>query len=415
MAGNIFAAILMWVLLLGIHLPKQACGISNQGSTLPKTLYENTDVNAIVRTPVAIDVVHSTLYLSASTFEANYEQMLPNFRIYIYPRKHQDFGSPEWCSNRTFRELGKPVALFYESLVNSVFTTDDPEEAHLFFVPFFIDAMRISSSTRISRFLRRYIDGLRTEYPYWDRTLGADHFYVSCEGIDIDSSRSVVELKKNAIQVSCYPMSINGNGRFYPHKDINMPPIDSAAPGHKILNFKPSNRQPQTILAYCVNWPEAIPGLESTLEQWKTDPGFVVDPLVLEPSLYAQRLSSSRFCLNFFGVGGNPLFLIDAMTFGCIPVIISSSPFFDLPFQDVLNWQEFLVIVNMKQASKLKQLLQSIPEAQSQKMKSLAIEASKHLKWHSTPKPYDAFYSLMYQLWLRRHTIRYARQSKAYQ
>lgn len=415
MAWSIFAVILMWVLPLGVHLPKQACGISNQGSTLSNTLYENTDINANVRTLLSTDVVHSTLYLSASTFEANYEQMLPNFKIYIYPRKHQDFGSPEWCSNRTFRDLGKPVALFYESLVNSAFTTDDPEEANLFFVPFSIESLRLSSSTRISRFLRRYIDGLRTEYPYWNRTLGADHFYVSCEGIDVDSSRNVVELKKNAIQVSCYPLPVSGNGRFYPHKDINMPPIDSAVSGHTILNIKPHHRQSQTILAYCVNWPEAIPDFESTLALWKTDPGFVLESLVIEPSLYAQRLSSSRFCLIFFGGGGNPLFLLDALTFGCIPVIISSSPFFDLPFQDVLNWKEFLVIVNMRQARELKQLLQSIPEARSQKMKSLAKEASKHLKWHSTPRPYDAFYSLMYQLWLRRHTIRYARDSKAYQ
>lgn len=410
MAWRIFAAILISVLPLGIHHPKQAYGIDNQGSTIPNTLYENTDINANERTPLSTYAVHNTLYLSASIFEANYEQMLPNFKIFIYPRKHHDFGSPEWCSNRTFRDLDKPVTLFYESLVNSAFTTDDPEEAHLFFMPFSIDALRITSVTRTSRFLRRYIDGLRAEYPYWNRTLGADHFYVSCEGIDIDSSRNVVELKKNAIQVSCYPLPVSGNLRFYPHKDINMPPIDSAAPGHKILNFEPNRRQSQTILAYCVSWPEAFPDLESTLSLWKTDPGFLLDPLVVEPSLYVQRLSSSRFCLNFIGGGGNPLFLIDAMTFGCIPVIISSSPFFDLPFQDVLNWKEFLVIVNTRQVSKLKQLLQSIPEARSQKMKNLAKEASRHLKWHSTPRPYDAFYSIMYQLWLRRHTIRYAQE-----
>lgn len=410
MAWRIFVAILMSVLPLVIHLPRQVCGISNQGNTLPNTLYENTDIGVNERTLLSTDAVYNNLYLFASTFEANYEQMLSNFKIFIYPRKHHDFGSPEWCSNRTFRDISKPVAMFYESLLTSSFTTDDPEEAHLFFVPFSIDALRITSATHKSRFLRRYIDGLRIEYPYWNRTLGADHFYVSCEGIDIDSSRNVVELKKNSIQVSCYPLPISGNWRFYPHKDINMPSTDSAAPGHKILNFKPDQRQSQTFLAYCVNWPEAIPDLESTLSQWKTDPGFVLDPLLVEPSLYAQRLSSSRFCLNFVG-GGNPLFLIDALTFGCIPVIITSSPFFDLPFQDILNWKEFLVIVNMRQVSKLKQLLQSIPEARFRKMKSLAKEASKHLKWHSTPRPYDAFYSLMYQLWLRRHTIRYARQS----
>lgn len=225
-----------------------------------------------------------------------------------------------------------------------------------------------------------------------------------------DSSRSVVELKKNAIQISLYPLALSIGGtkaRFFPHKDISMPFAESGTDVHQTPKLQQSDGESRTILAYHVGAPV---GLGSVLQEWENDPDFILDSLLPEPYLYFQRLSSSRFCLNFVVDGGNSSTLVDALKFGCIPVIIAQGPLFDVPLQDILNWQEFVIIVNMRQVSNLKQTLERIPESQLQKMKILAMEASKHLKWHSTPQPYDAFYSLMYQLWLRRHTIRYARR-----
>jgi folylpolyglutamate synthase len=60
------------------------------------------------------------------------------------------------------------------------------------------------------------------EFPYWNRTLGADHFYVSCAGLGYESDRNLVELKKNSVQISCFPTT---EGRFVPHKDITFPPL----------------------------------------------------------------------------------------------------------------------------------------------------------------------------------------------
>lgn len=42
-----------------------------------------------------------------------------------------------------------------------------------------------------------------------------------------------------------------------------------------------------------------------------------------------------------------------------------------------------------------------------------AVVASKHFVWNEKPQPYDAFHMVMYQLWLRRHTIRYAEREWA--
>lgn len=42
-------------------------------------------------------------------------------------------------------------------------------------------------------------------------------------------------------------------------------------------------------------------------------------------------------------------------------------------------------------------------------MDVLSVDASKHFQWNQPPLPFDAFNTIMYQLWLRRHTVRYVR------
>ncbi|KAK9047936.1 hypothetical protein SSX86_033102 [Deinandra increscens subsp. villosa] len=95
---------------------------------------------------------------------------------------------------------------FYQSLLLSPFVTQDPFHAHLFFLPF-----PYSISTRN---LARLIRNIRVTFPFWNRTLGADHFYLSSAGLDSSSDRNVVELKKNFVQISCFPAS---SGLFIPH------------------------------------------------------------------------------------------------------------------------------------------------------------------------------------------------------
>lgn len=96
-------------------------------------------------------------YLYPSTFSMNYDKMLTSFKVFIYPTTQRIiFFSPS-ASN------------FYESLIHSAFITQEPEEADLFFVVF---SPEISSRSQA-----RLVRELRTKYPYWNRTLGADHFF----------------------------------------------------------------------------------------------------------------------------------------------------------------------------------------------------------------------------------------------
>ncbi|OMO76582.1 Exostosin-like protein [Corchorus olitorius] len=309
--------------------------------------------------------------------------MLKNFRIYTYP-------PPETLSFDS-----KVESLFYSSLLHSPFITQNPEEAHLFFIPY---AFNSQVSPRAAAYV---VSDYRTQYIYWNRTLGADHFFLSCLGVGHGSDRNVVELKKNSVQISCFPTTA---GLFIPHKDVSLPPLANVhspahAPGSKTTNH----------LGYVrYNWVK-----ESTLvEQLLADTEFLVESEPSDQVTYEERLAISKFCL--FEYGPDISAIGEAMSFGCVPVVITDRPIQDLPLMDLLTWQKLAVFVGTNGgAREIKRVLGRVVVEEFEEMSASAVVASKHFVWNETPQPYDAFHMVMYHLWLRRHTIRYAEREWA--
>ncbi|XP_050208722.1 probable glycosyltransferase At5g11130 [Mercurialis annua] len=328
-------------------------------------------------------VLSSSIYLSPSLFFPNYQKMLQSFKIYTYtPPKSSLFSSPL-------------ESIFFTTLQNSQFITLNPEEAHLFFIPF--------SSNLSTRSLARVIRDLRLDFPYWNRTLGADHFYLSCTGLGYESDRNLVELKKNSVQISCFP---SPNGKFIPHKDITLPPL---------VNGKNSNSNEW------MNKTAAYKGFvkyngvkESTLiDEMKSDPDFLIEAEPSDKMNGRDGMGDSEFCV--FEYGEDNSWIGEALRFGCIPVVITDRPIQDLPLMDVLRWQEIMVIVgpinSIGGLKGLKNLLdRTCRGGTCEGMRRLGVEASKHFVWNEEPQPFDAFHMVMYQLWIRRHVIRYARR-----
>ncbi|XWS65934.1 hypothetical protein CRYUN_Cryun05aG0156500 [Craigia yunnanensis] len=320
----------------------------------------------------------SSPYLSPTILPQNYQKMLKSFKIYTYP-------PPETLSFDS-----KVESLFYSSLLHSPFITQNPEEAHLLFIPF---SFHSDLSTRSAA---RVVGDYRTEFIYWNRTLGADHFFLSCSGVGHGSDRNVVELKKNSVQISCFPTT---PGLFIPHKDVSLPPLANFhAPDHA-----PGSKSSSYLGYVRYNWVK-----ESILvEQLLADPEILVESEPSDQMTYEQRLAGSKFCL--FEYGPDVSGIGQAMSFGCVPVVITDRPIQDLPLMDLLAWQQIAVFVGTSGGAKeIKRVLGRVVVEGFEDMRDSAVVASKHFVWNETPQPYDAFHMVMYQLWLRRHTIRYA-------
>lgn len=70
---------------------------------------------------------------------------------------------------------------------SSQFVTSNPDEAHLFYLPFssqlLVDYVYVKDShsfDNIIAFLKSYVDTIKTRHPFWNRTDGADHFLAGC-------------------------------------------------------------------------------------------------------------------------------------------------------------------------------------------------------------------------------------------
>lgn len=123
-----------------------------------------------------------------------------------------------------------------------------------------------------------------------------------------------------------------------------------------------------------------------------------------------RSFRESKFCLFLYR--GEVAGIVEAMAAGCVPVVIVDRPVQDLPLMDVLRWPDLALVVAVKRggAGRLKQILSEVSEEKVAEMREMAMAASKHLVWNEEAQEMDAFNMVMYQLWLRRHAVRYTRR-----
>jgi hypothetical protein len=371
------------------------------------------------------------LYHSPRVFALTYGEMARRMRIFIYPsatKDSYDYVYPSAGEGTTTStnedddelDLSSTADFFFRTLAKSEkFITDNPEEAQLYLLPVSIDSLWIELGPgQVGLQLRRRVQKVRDNYPYWSRSLGADHFYLSCHAYVEDVHRNFLELSKNAIKVACSPLGSKLQQDFFPHKDFVFPhyrPVSvediSSALAEKL------ERRSSSTLAY-VSDPLTSGSAASTIwvERWRADSAFDVESgPTLDPAATYKKLGRSRFCVVFSPhVTFN---IVDCLRFGCVPVLVmmgNSSVFHVLPFQNILNWNEFSVLLDIKDVPDLKHLLTNIPEKKYGRMQYLGHQASKHMEWNTPPLAYDAFHMTLYELWLRRHTIRYTRRNSSH-
>ncbi|KAL3700100.1 hypothetical protein R1sor_018122 [Riccia sorocarpa] len=321
-----------------------------------------------------------SLYHSSVVFGLGYEEMLSSFKIFVYPVNDHAFSALSTLGQEDSRFTDD---FFFRLLCRSDFVTLDPEKADVYFIPLSIRSLwndELVGASKIGRFLNKYVQRIRDDYPYWHRTLGADHAIVVCNDYKEDGSRNGLELKKNVIQVSCSPLT--GAQTFFPHKDFAIPPLQTTN-SLEILDLVESIQRTKLVYHF---------GKDSgrLTRVWEGDDNFLLVNENVAIDTHQKNLASSQYCLILMPEDTGNVF--DAMKFGCVPVLVSDGRMYDLPFQDVLNWDQFTVIVSSRKLSKLKSYLQHLSQDQYQRKKILAMDASRHLEWHDPPKDQDAFY-----------------------
>lgn len=334
------------------------------------------------------------LYHLPQIFALDYQEMTENLRVYIYPNSQTGTQNDSYeyiaANEADSGQGGDSTATgFFNLLASSRFLTRTPDEAHLFLLPVSIDALHGAlGAAGVGNHLRHYVQTIRDSYKFWDRSLGADHFYLASHGFERVNHRNNLELAKNAVQVACAPLE--PTQAFYPHKDIVIP--------HYSLTFPYSAAR--STLAY-VNLDLALSPLLP--QAWESDPEFVMAQSEASPGF-----ASSKFCISL-----SMRNVVDALRHGCVPVVVSDSVIYDLPFQDVLNWREFCVMVGTEEVADVKSVLTSMAPAKYATMQYLGLQASKHMEWNNPPAAYDAFHMTLFELWMRRYSVKYARRSEA--
>ncbi|XP_024459282.1 probable glycosyltransferase At5g03795 isoform X2 [Populus trichocarpa] len=290
--------------------------------------------------------------------------------------------------------------------IDGHFRTKDPDKAHVYFLPFSVAMMVRFVYERESRDfgpIRRtvsdYINLISGKYPFWNRSLGADHFMLACHDWGPEASFSVPHLGKISIRALC---NANTSEKFNPIKDVSLPEINLRTGSIKgfVGGLSPSKR---SILAFFAGRLHG-PIRPVVLEHWENkDDDIKVHQQLPKGVSYYEMMRGSKFCLCPSGYEVASPRIVEALYAGCVPVLISDH--YVPPFSDVLNWKSFSVEVPVSDIPSLKKILTSISPRQYIRMQRRVLQVRRHFEVNSPPKRFDVFHMILHSIWLRRLNV----------
>ncbi|KAK6140056.1 hypothetical protein DH2020_026191 [Rehmannia glutinosa] len=333
----------------------------------------------------------------------SYLEMEKQFKVFIYEE-----GEHPIFHNGPCGSIYSMEGNFIYKLETSDFRTRDPEKASVYFLPFSVTSIVHFIYDRNSRdhwfpmkqTVKDYVDLVAAKYPYWNRSLGSDHFMLSCHDWGPELSKSLPELFKNSIRALC---NANTSEGFQPSKDVSIPEIN--LPGGRTNGLiggpSPSRRPILVFFAGGLHGP-IRPIL---LEHWENkDPDVQVHRYLPKNVSYSATMRKSRYCICPSGYEVASPRMVEALYTGCVPVLIKDH--YIPPFSDVLNWKSFSVEIQVKDIPNLKNILTGISTRQYIRMQRRGVTVRRHFEVNLRPKRYDVFHMTLHSIWLRRLNIR---------
>ncbi|WRX14948.1 GPI transamidase subunit PIG-U - like 1 [Theobroma cacao] len=253
------------------------------------------------------------------------------------------------------------------------------------------------SYENMTRTVQEYVESLMVKYPFWNRTLGADHFFVTCHDIGLKATVGVAHLVKNSIRVACTSGDDDG---YIPHKDFPLPQIVQPF-SLPAARFDPENRY---TLGF---WAGSLKSelRRELVSAWQNDTELDIQSNYMINVPHLEKFNTAKFCIcpGWSHVHGSRIAL--SIHHGCVPVIMSDHH--DLPFNDILDWSKFSIIIKEDEVQQIKHILERISYDRFKSLHYNTVQVQRHLQWNSPPIKYDAFHMVMYQLWRRRHVTKY--------
>ncbi|KAL8554906.1 hypothetical protein ACS0TY_002909 [Phlomoides rotata] len=341
---------------------------------------------------VDVRKIYDDVYHSEEIFRINYAEMEKKLKIYIYPQGKK-------CSNYedTFGNYASE-GYFFKNIRESNFSTDDPDQALLFFIPISLQRLHQKelSYEEVGKKAEKCVKNLIIKYPYWNRTLGADHFILTCLDYDVH----IPILVKNTIRIVCSSTYDSDASRFIPHKDISLPSVMKRF-------YKPSrgnDLHKRQILGF---WAGVCNSdtRKRMVDIWGDDVDLNIQNTTVHVQGRMKNVYRAKFCICPVGSRITNSRITLAIHHGCVPVIIDD--YLDLPFHDILDWEKFSVVLRERDVFVLKGILSIIGADDYTRMYTNLMEVKKHFEWNTPPVKYDAFHMVMYDLWLRRHLVKY--------
>ncbi|KAL1557346.1 putative glycosyltransferase [Salvia divinorum] len=339
--------------------------------------------------------LYAPIYRNLTTFVKSYEIMEQKLKVYVY----KDGERPVFHNPR-LRGIYASEGWFMKHMeASSQFVTSNPDEAHLFYLPFssqlLVDYVYVKDSHSfddINAFLKNYVDTIKSRHPFWNRTDGADHFLAGCH------DWATYETKHH--MSSCIRALCNSDIKegFQFGKDVALPETNVQSPQNPMRVTGGSPASKRTTLAFFAG--KMHGDVRSILvKHWENrDPEMQISGPIRKG--YMQYMQNSKYCVCAKGYEVNSPRVVEAILYGCVPVIISDN--FVPPFFDVLNWEAFAVFVLERDIPNLKNILVSISETRYAVMQHRVRRVRQHFIWHNVPKRYDIFHMILHSVWYNR-------------
>ena len=287
-----------------------------------------------------------------------------------------------WDPNCTANFYSAEYSL-HHFLLNSKQRTQDPREADFFYVPAYSCCFLINNHpnnlTKTAIFHKKVFNHIRNEYPFFNLSQGRDHVWAFTQGFGAKLFGDWRLINNGIFLVHNGQFTLD---EFTTYKDITIPPDLTGYKFQSIFELPESERPERKWLGHFggtvlpINLTDErgshySKGVRQYIkEHFSGDDDFRITGTRIRT--YNQDMMSSKFCLCPEGWHAwNPR-PYQAVLLGCIPVLLSEE--IELAFEEIIDYEKFMVRIKPSHVSNLKNILEGIPDAD---VKAMQMEMEK--------------------------------------